>query len=556
MTDYQATAACGVLLASSISQSGAEPESRSFENPNVPLNDPAAWEAAYGTSQSSSGVSVTPDRALTYSPVWQAVNLISGDVAKLPLNVYRRLAAEGREIDRAHPAQRVIRRRANNEMHAFRFWRRLMTHALIWNNAYAEIVRDQQGRPVELLPLLPDRTYPVITPSGAVAYQNEIAGDIRILNSYHVLHIEGISVEGTGDCELVSKARESWGRGLAAVKLESKYYANGGRKGGILELPSQMPKKARDRLESDFRKNYEDPDRAFRTVVLRENAKFHAAQFDRGELEAGAASKEHVRDVARWYNLPPHKLGDDSRVAHNSLEQENQSYLDGTLDHWLRTIQCEAEIKMLTPRQADSHFIEHNTGALLRTNIRERYEVYRDGIELGILTPNDALRKENMNPRTDPGGDAYLRPLNMATTGDAPTATGDDRSDQQALQAAMGTLREATDRAWGLLLDKVCRQGKKMELGRFERWVTDNVTMAWFDEALLAAAGPLSVIAGRSAGSLVDAISGRLVGDLHWEVRQRLDDTPAEALAMAIEEMASEMAELPTRVLSDLMRGR
>ena len=144
-------------------------ELRGIENPSVSLNNPKIWDQLYGTGGTNSGINITPESALGIGAVFQAVNLISGDVAKLPLNVYQRrpdLGDKGREVANNHPAQRLIKYRPNSEMSAFKFWRRLMTHALLWSNAYAYIIRDGSGSPVELLPLLPDRTKPMRTPEG------------------------------------------------------------------------------------------------------------------------------------------------------------------------------------------------------------------------------------------------------------------------------------------------------------------------------------------------------------------------------------------------------
>ena len=270
-------------------------ETRGLNDPTFNLTDPKSWQEIFGDSYGShSGVTVTSRNALEYSPVWQAVNLISGDVAKLPLNIYRRLTDGTRAIDRAHPAHKVLRRYANPGMAAFKFWRRLMTHALIWNNAYARIYRNGSGDITEMIPLLPDRTHPEMTDVGLV-YATEIDGKLKAYFPHEIFHIEGISINGLADCELVSKARHSWGLGLATERFASKFFANGGRVGGVLELPLGMPKPSRDKVEEGFRKTYETLDNAFKTVILRDSAKFHAGQFDPQKGQMIESRKQQVR---------------------------------------------------------------------------------------------------------------------------------------------------------------------------------------------------------------------------------------------------------------------
>src|SRR5688572_29960586 len=94
----------------------AKPAGRSLENPAVPLNwnnleDDDARQA-FGMSSTAAGVAVTERRALGYPAVWRAVSLISGDVAKLSLCVYR-TTGEGRAVDTKHAAYRLCKYKAN-----------------------------------------------------------------------------------------------------------------------------------------------------------------------------------------------------------------------------------------------------------------------------------------------------------------------------------------------------------------------------------------------------------------------------------------------------------
>lgn len=454
-------------------------ENRSIENPNIPLNSPEVWNSIFGSTGTKSGIPVTPNNAMTIAPVFQAVNLISGDVAKLPLNVYQRrpdLGDKGREQDNNHPAQKLIRYRPNSEMGAFQFWRRIMFHALIWSNAYCLIIRNGSGEPVELLPLLPDRTKPRREKDGTLFYVSEIDGNLEAFAASNILHIEQLSFNGLADCEMIYKARESFALALAAEEFASKYFRYGGRIGGILEVPAGMTKKGADNLEAGYRKTYEHVDNAFKTVILRDGAKFHQAQFTPEQTQMVAARQEQVKEIARWFNLPPHKLGDDSKASYNSLEQENRAYLNGCLSHWLNAIQSECWLKLLSPaeQEANTHFIEFNVGALIAADIATQYQIYRTGIEAGILSPDEVRAQQNMNPRPDGLGSKYLRPLNMEYA-DAVTVEADPEpamdQDLEGIRAAAKLLiDDIVERGTAYLCRRVTREAKKKEFSRFVEW--------------------------------------------------------------------------------------
>lgn len=530
-------------------------ELRGVENPSVSLNNPKVWEQLYGTGSTNSGITITPDSALGIGAVFAAVSLISGDVSKLPLNVYRRrpdLGDKGREVDNDHPAQRLIKYRPNSEMSAFKFWRRMMTHALLWSNAYAYIIRDDMGRPLELLPLLPDRTKPARTRDGELFFASEIGGEMRGLPASSVFHIEQLSIDGMADCELVTKAREAFALALSAEKFASKYFSNGGRMGGILEINPGMENKARDNLEAGFRKTYESSDAAFKTVILRDGSKFHAAQFTPEQTQMTGARDQQVKEIARWFNLPPHKLGDDSKASYNSLEQENRAYLDGCLSHWLRTIDSECYLKLLTPSEqnANSHFIEFNVAALIAADIATQYAIYRTGIEAGILSPDEARAKQNMNPRPDGLGGKYLRPLNMEyadhvePADDEPTGVepAGARGDELLVNAAKAVLDRAISGFVAYLCRKVNREASDKSDNRFITWMDEkfvNESKGMRDEVIPAVYMYASVV-GRDSDELFDAIKRQIIDGLKVEIETVLNTANSEQFRAALKAITKE----------------
>ena len=527
-------------------------DTRAIENPNIPLSSPEIWNEVFGDQTTSSGITVNPQKSLTIGAVFQAVNLISGDVAKLPLNVYRRrpdLGVKGREVDEAHPAQKLVKYRPNAEMSAFKFWRRLMTHALIWSNAYALIERDPMGNPIALFPLLPDRTAPARTKDGVLYYTSEIDGELHGFAASNILHIEQISITGESDCQMVYKAREAFALALAAEQFASKYFRNGGRIGGILEVPVGMTKQGADNLERGFRKTYDQLDAAFKSVILRDGAKFHQGQFTPEQTQMLGARQEQVKEIARWFNIPPHKLGDDSKASYNSLEQENRAYLNGCLSHWLKTIEAECYLKLLTPaeQEQNSRFIEFNVAALVAADIATQYGIFRTGIEAGILSPDEVRAMQNLNPRPDGLGSKYLRPLNMeyadqepepqetpAETEPAEQIT--EESDDDLRSTAKTVLDDAVERFTAYLVRKVNREAKQKAAGRFVNWLEvgyqDEVN-GFYNEitpAVMIYAG----LTNRNATELGESIANCIFYGLAGEIEQVLNTADGDQMRAAL----------------------
>lgn len=412
----------------------------SLENPRMSLKDPSTWDAVCAAYESDTGIKITPQKMLGIAAVWQAVTMISGDVAKLPLGIYKRIDDDRRELDRAHPAQNLIRRRANAEQSAFRMWRTALVHQLIWNNAYIFIDRDLQGRPRELINLLPDRTGPE-RHNGELIYVTETTKRdgspwLRPIDAADVIHLQGISIDGIEGLELVQAARHCWGLTLALQKFASKYFRNGVRSGGTLELPREMKPTTMDKVEEGFRKAYTGEDNWFKTVILRDGAKFHQTTQPPNEAQMNESREQQVREVARYYNLAPSRLGLSDSVSYNSKAEDNQAYLDTTLSPYLADISGECDLKLLTEQQVESHYCEHNTAALLKMNTQQRYQIYAIAVRNRLLTPNECRAKENLPPLE--GGDEFP----TAAPKEPAPGSSDGGNDKAGNEAPRGPAKE------------------------------------------------------------------------------------------------------------------
>jgi HK97 family phage portal protein len=373
------------------------------------LNDPASVnEILGGESTSDSGAKVSAAKSLTLAAVWQGVQMISGDLAKLPLDLYKRQPNGDRAADAENSAYQVVRRRANPEQSAFDFWRKYFFHALLWNNAYAFVDKSGDGSILGLYHLLPDRTCAERW-DGKKVYVTETGGTLVEIPAGRVIHISnGISLDTLEGYSHFVAAREAYGLSLSAQKFAARFFKHGVRAGGILEVPVGFTPTAANKLEEGFRKHHEGEDNWFKTVILRDGSKFHQTSIPPEAAQMVDVRDQQVREVARYLNLSPSKLGLSDSVSYNSKAEDNRNYLDTTLSPWLSALCAELWMKLLTTDQqnSDSHFFEHNSNALLMMSADKRYQVYAIGLRNRFLRPNEVRSMENL-PRYD-GGDEFI----------------------------------------------------------------------------------------------------------------------------------------------------
>jgi HK97 family phage portal protein len=405
---------------------------RGFRNSSYRNPEPWFLEWMYGGTPSDSGVAVNAHNALKFAPFWEAINLIAGDIGKLPLPVYKRLGDKGRERDRKHAAYSLLNYEANPAMTSDVFKEVLQAHALTHGNGRALIVRDNASEPEQLIPLIPERTETRVI-DGRIVHLVKV-GDSEEPTPYldeNVLHIKGLGYDGVVGYSVVAMARNSLGLGLAAEKHGSRTFKNFAVPPLVLTTDQKVQKADAEKLLSDWEKYHGGQENAGKTGLLHSGIKAQLLSVPNKDAEWLELRKFQRVEVASWFNLPPHKLGDDSRISYNSLEQENLAYLSGCLLRWFVRWHLECRRKLLRENEkaSDSHYFEFFSDALVSTDFPTKVEGLIKLVSATIINPNEAREKLNMNHRK--GGDEYANPnTTTETPAEKPTPTKGERGER------------------------------------------------------------------------------------------------------------------------------
>lgn len=386
------------------------------------------WYRPVG-SVSLTGVRVDADTALKLSAVWACVNLISESVASLPLPIYRYRADGGKERAADHVLYETLQHQPNYWQTA-QGWRQQMTiHALLRGAGYSRLVPGPRGRNTWLEPLNPDW---LTVPKGPIDQYStylyrEPGKPEQAINQGDVFRLDGLSLDGVTPCSVLTYARESVGLGLASEQYAARVYSQDARPRGVLEHPGKLSKEAAGRLADSWQEAYAGLGNAHKVAVLEEGLKFSAISVSPEDAQMLGSREFSIEDVARWFRVPPHMIGSTAKVTSwgSGIEQLSLGFVQFTLLPWLR--RWEQSIQRDLIYQKDRFFAEHVVDGLIRGDIKTRTAAYVAGRANGWLSANDIRRMENMNPI--PGGDEYLRPLNMAPSGQANGSNGDDATE-------------------------------------------------------------------------------------------------------------------------------
>lgn len=408
--------------------------------PGEVARDPAAdfWYGSAVDILSAAGIAVTADNALRVPAVFGCLRTISNPIASLPLVVFRRETStdgttKGKTPLPDHPVAQLFKRSANDQETGALFRGQMQWNLGLRNNALAEIVRNADEEVAQLKRLAPGSVVVRPSPAGDPVYTvtDRQTGRQRTLYADQVFHLKGMPLaeDGLSGMPMTENGagRDVIGAALALQLFASAFFKNDTRAGGVIKFPGSF--KSEPEREA-FKKAWREANtgaNAFKDKILEFGGDYVAVEIDAQKSQMNETRKQLAIECAQLWKVPPHKIGILDRATFSNIEQQSIEFVTDTMLVWF--VLWEAQIKRDLILE-DDVFCEFNVNALLRGDIKSRYEAYAIGRNWGWLSANDVLELENRNG-IGPAGDRYLEPKNMAAgTGQrAPTPQDQQQTD-------------------------------------------------------------------------------------------------------------------------------
>lgn len=393
---------------------------------NRPVEDHAI-SSGYGFffGGTTSGRSVTERSAMQMTAVYSCVRILAEAIAGLPLHVYR-TELEGSKVKATdHTLYRLLHDEPNPEMTSFVFRETLMTHLLLWGNAYAQVIRNGLDEVIGLYPLMPNRMSVGRDDAGRLYYEYQTTSDepygqwqrIR-LSPADVLHIPGLGFDGLVGYSPIAMAKNAIGMAMATEDYGASFFANGAAPGGVLEHPGTI--KDPSRVRESWQQTFGGARNANKVAVLEEGMKYTPISVSPEQAQFLETRKFQINEISRIFRIPPHMVGDLEKSSFSNIEQQSLEFVKYTLDPWVIRWEQAVTKTLLSPREKPSVFVKFNLEGLLRGDYVSRMNGYAVARQNGWMNANDIRALENLD-RISPadGGDVYLvngnmLPLSMA----------------------------------------------------------------------------------------------------------------------------------------------
>lgn len=379
-----------------------------------------------GGPMSRSGEVVTPQTAMQVAAVYACVRIICGAVATLPLDIKRRVDDRTREDADDTQLWQLIRRRPNGWQKPAQFRRMLQAHVLLRGNSYCLKVRSR-GQIISLIPLHPERVRVRQLDNMALEFDySRKNGGTETFRQAEIWHQFGLSLDGITGVTPITYARETIGMALAQEEQGASAFKYGIRTGGVLTHPQVLGKEGRENLRGSLDEYRAGGESEGKFLILEEGMTLGDMKMTAQDAQWIESRKFSRTDIAMFFGVPPFMLGDTEKNTSwgSGIEQQKDGFVTFTLDDHLVMWEEGITVDLTDDPKIYAKF---NRNALVKGNIKDRWDAYVKALQWGVSSPNEVRALEDENPRV--GGDVYYDPPNTAggdAGGEGQSGEGED----------------------------------------------------------------------------------------------------------------------------------
>lgn len=380
------------------------------------IDTPEKLAQALGAGyESNSGQRVTTNSAMQQLVVFNCVRVLAESMGMLPCQLLKktdrvRLPATG------HRLYPLITMAPNSYMTAQEFWELLVACLCLRGNFYAYKV-SALGNVGELLPLNPDIVTPKLKDDWTVEYTVNFKSGTKVLTQDEIWHVRLFTLDGLNGLNPIAYARQALGLGQAMDAHAAKLFTNGAVTSGVLRTEQELSPEAFDRLKTEFQGEHMGVANAYKPMILEMGLDWKPISLSAQDTQFIESKKLTEAQICGLFRVPPHLVASMEKMTLNNIEHMGMSFVNYSLVPIMTRIEHRIQVGLLNEKDRLTHYAKFNAGALMRGDLKGRYEAYAKGIQWSILSSNECRDLEDMNPRE--GGDVYLTPMNMTTKPEA-----------------------------------------------------------------------------------------------------------------------------------------
>ncbi len=392
------------------------------------------FKQIFGSNESSTGESITFDRALQVATVFACVRVVANGLSQVPLKLYRR--QNRAQVDATdHPLYWALYVKPNPWQTSVEFRQTMAAHLMLCGNHFA-VKNVVNGRVMELLQVEPGRVEVDRLRNGNLTYKVKF-GDApaREVPQEAMWHVRALSWNSWMGMEPVKYAREAIGLSLATERQQARFFKNGAAVSGTYSVPNKLSKDQYRDLRDWIVENTSG-ENSGAPLILDNSATWLSRTMTSVDAQLDETRRRQVEEVCRALGVFPQMVGQSDKTStFASAEAFFIAHVVHTLAPYYTLIEQSIAVHLLsdTELRTQGLFAKFVEEGLLRGSIKDTSDVLDKYVNGGLMTPNEGRSKLDLNPDADPASDKLRVPANIVGKAD-PAAVEAEAASQQKSQ--------------------------------------------------------------------------------------------------------------------------
>jgi len=352
------------------------------------------------------------DGALQVAAVWACIELLTDNIASLPLFVYERAGDDqgNKTLARDTRLWTLLHDNPNRRHTPMEFWQFMLMSFLLRGNAYARLVRGTNNEVIEMWPLSADQVEVEVLPDQSIIYKYNYDGKVAVYSEDSIFHWrdKGNGIVGMSRLDYM---RNSVGVAIEAQNQTQQLFANSGKRPGVFMIDKLLTAEQRDKIRQNYQGLVEGGQDDL--LVLEAGAKFEPLAMSPADMQLLDTRRFSVEDIARWFGISSVLINDTAKTTTwgTGISQLIEGFYKFRLRPLLESLEQSIERRVLTSRQRELYAVEFSLEAILRGSLTERLDAGSKAVQNGLMTRNEWRQLENL-PRQD-GADELTAQSNL-----------------------------------------------------------------------------------------------------------------------------------------------
>ena len=347
-------------------------------------------------------------QSLALSAVYRCVEVITNGVASLPVKLYR-IDEKGFKYEIHNNLSFILSKKPTGKINAFTFYKLIVKDILLMGNAYALILRDDNGEVVGLQYIQAGLVSP-IDKGDRIEYQ--VTGIKGFVRQEDILHFMNYTESGVYGISVLTHARRTLGIADYGENASENFYKSGGCTTGFLKFDGPSSGKQREEILSAWNQATGGVRNQPNGIpVLPANVNYTQLSVNPADAQLLESREFSIVEICRFFGVSPTKCFDLTHASYNNSEMAELAFLNDTLRPLLTKIEMEMETKLFKPEER--YDIKFDVSELLRTDKKSQAEYFTKMFNLGVLSPNDIRKELDMDEIE--GGDIHCAQINLTS---------------------------------------------------------------------------------------------------------------------------------------------